>query len=199
MSIEPLAASLRQEGHRQATQILDRAREEAAEIAHALRHAATQDREEHLNARRAELSRQHAIALAQKRREVAQRVLATRARFLESVKDRVRARLPEMLTDTRYHDTIPDRIREALSYVGDKAATIHCPEALADLMTQLVSDHQHIAVRASPSAPPGITITVDDGVLTIDDTLHNLLERMMPQLSIDILKQLEPCHDTALG
>jgi vacuolar-type H+-ATPase subunit E/Vma4 len=191
MPIAQLLEALEREARAQAEAVLEEARAAAATVTRDADERLALRRADALGAREAELRAAGEAMLAEARRSGRRRVLEARRQLLERVFVAARALFPAAMTEPAYGAALPGHLAEALRAVGDGPAAVRCPEALVTSVRAAVADRKDVAVRGDAAAPPGVTVVTADDVIEVDDTLDGRLERLRPQLSLEVLARLE--------
>jgi len=114
-------------------------------------------------------------------------VAAARQRLIERVFGRARAGFADAIRSDAYAAALPHQLEEAFGYLGDRSATVRCPQALETAVRSLIGARRAVTVKADDETAPGIVVQTDDGSLTIDVTLEGRLGAMGAVLALDIV------------
>lgn len=199
MAIEPLIESICREADREAAALLHRARAEADRIDDEARAARSKARSGVIDERRSEWLSEDEPALAAARRDATREVLTARERLLDRVFRTVAAEFVDILRDPTYQATLKGLIDEALPFAGNRPATVICTDINAASVQEAVAARGDVGVRTEANARGGIMVVTDDGTVSIDNTLEGRLQRMKPQLAIELVEQVERHGDGGVG
>ena len=191
MALDELITALEEDANKQAHSELEQARVEAQRIATQARDQIVRRRAEFLVRMESDLREETEIGLVEARRRSRSIVLGARQRLLDRVFAAAETRLPGLLEERAYRDALPGELRTALSYVGDEPATIACSPQLSDTIEALVAGRAGTTTRPDDSVGSGFKVHSADGYVTVDVTLDARLERLRPQLSLEVLRELE--------
>jgi vacuolar-type H+-ATPase subunit E/Vma4 len=154
--------------------------------------------DERLRGRRAELAtareadRQAAVArgLIEPARDARRLVLLARARLVERVLVNARARLSEAETSAAYRESLPRVVAEALAALGAGAITLATHAGLvADLQRAVRDTRSDVTVVADQEISSGFRAKAADGRVEVDETLQGRLDRLAPDLALEIVRQ----------
>jgi vacuolar-type H+-ATPase subunit E/Vma4 len=182
LALDQLITALEEDAEKQAHTELEQARSEAHRIATHARDLIVRRRAEFLVRMENDLREETEIELVEARR---------RSRSIDRVFTAAEARLPSLLEQRAYRDALPEELRTALSYVGDEPATIACSPQLSGAIEALVAGRAGTTVLPDDSVGSGFKVVSADGYVTVDVTLDARLERLRPQLSLEVLRELE--------
>jgi vacuolar-type H+-ATPase subunit E/Vma4 len=191
LALDQLITALEEDAEKQAHTELEQARSEAHRIATHARDLIVRRRAEFLVRMENDLREETEIELVEARRRSRSIVLGARQRLLDRVFTAAEARLPSLLEQRAYRDALPEELRTALSYVGDEPATIACSPQLSGAIEALVAGRAGTTVLPDDSVGSGFKVVSADGYVTVDVTLDARLERLRPQLSLEVLRELE--------
>jgi vacuolar-type H+-ATPase subunit E/Vma4 len=191
MPLQDLLNALEREATTQAEALLAAAHAEAAEIAREADGRLARRRSDLLGSREAELRGVAATALGEARRKSRSTVLQARQRLLERVLAAARAQLPEALTSDAYRAALPEHVIQGLRAIGDEPAVIRCPEALVPVVQAVVASRHDVSVQGEPAGRSGVIIATADGAIEADNTLDGRIERMGPQLALEVLARFD--------
>jgi vacuolar-type H+-ATPase subunit E/Vma4 len=194
-----LIESIRREADREAAAVLVRARAEADRIDNEARAAWSEVRSRVIGERQSEWLREDEPALATARRNATREVLAARERLLDRVFQAVAAEFVDILRDPTYQATLKGLIDEALPFAGNRPATVICADMIAASVREAVAARGDVGVRTEANARGGVMVVADDGTVSIDNTLEGRLQRMKPQLAIELVEQVERYGDHGVG
>jgi vacuolar-type H+-ATPase subunit E/Vma4 len=191
MALDDLLAALERDAAAQAAAARAEAHAAADRIAHETDARLAGRRRDVLDARAETLRAAAALVLGDVRRRTRGQVLAAREALLERLMDAARARLPEVARGTEYRAALPERLREALSYLGDEAAVVRCPSALAGTVRAALPVEARATVVPDDAVGSGFRAARADGGVEIDETLEARLADLRPRLVIEILRRLD--------
>ena len=184
--LDHLLAALEREATGQGDAVRAAARAEADRITADAEARLARRRSDTLGARTAELRGEAEQALGEARRSGRKAVLQARERFLARVFDAARGMLPAALESSAYRTALPGHVADAVRAVGDEPAVIRCPAALREAVRSAVLGRTQLSVE-SDATHLGVTVTTADGAVIVDNTLEGRLERLRPQLAIQVL------------
>lgn len=192
MSMDRLIESLRGEARERAEEILAEAREEAERVR-------VEGREElrALKARRledveAEARAEAEAEVAAARREAAAVRLEARDRALERIFSRAHGRLSEAEGTEAYRRLATVDFARTRRYLGGREASLRCrPEAVDALGALAAKEGLELEVEPAAEAAPGFRVTSEEAGLEIDATLPTWLDRLRPELAIDLARRLD--------
>ena len=190
MAIETLLEALGSEAERDAQQVTDAARTEAARIRAEADARVAEQCNAALAAHEAELRASTDARRAAALRDARASRLRARDAFLDRVFSLVTARLPGTLDDPIHEDAVTQLAREALQYVpGD--AVVRCRASLARTLNGAAAALGSARIVADDSVTEGVVVAAEDGSVTIDNTLDSRLRWLRPRLTIDLLARFE--------
>ncbi len=188
MAIENLLESLeRRVAEREAT-IGREAESAAAELIGEADRAVAAERGAFRREREAALRREADAAITVARRDAARETLLARERLLSRVFAAASAKIPDLVRDARYLDTLAERVRDAAAFVGAREAVIHCTPGLGKRLRALVDG---MRVEESAEVGTGFVIGTADGSLAVNDTLERALARRRGDLAARVLERFE--------
>jgi len=218
VALAELLAALERDGRAQEEQILAAARAAAARIAAEAAAARAARRAASLGAEESALRAAAAAELAAARRAADRAVLEARARLLARVFAAAAARLADPATQRRLLRGTGDlgpqeasglrgRLAEVLA-LGPPApapapvpaaaaapaaaapalATLRCAPAILAEVRALLAERLDIAVVPDAAPLPGLRLESAGGTLVVDDSLGARLERLRPELAIEVLR-----------
>lgn len=190
MPLDHLLTALEREAGAQAEASVAAARAEAAEISRQADTRLGQMRQDALQAREADLRGAAEAALGEARRAARATVLEARQRLIDRVFETARGMLPGAGAGDAYRAALPQHIAEALAALGDQPAVIRCDAALADAVRTAVARKKHLVVRPEADARPGVVVATTDGTIEVDNTLDGRLERLRPQLALEVMARV---------
>ena len=190
--IDALLATLQREAETEISRVMDDARARAAEIIAAAEQRITLRREQTLEQRTATARTEHERALAGTRAAARAQVLAARAALLDRLFARLRAELPAVAGSAAYRAGLGRQLEHVRSFAGERSITVHCNPALAATLRNVMRKNGRLPVRPDPHVAGGFRLTTADGMLEIDATLEDRLERLRPQLALEALAALSP-------
>ena len=191
MPLDQLIAALGEDADQQAQSELEQARAEAARITAETRDEIVRRRAETLGRLETDLREETERELVETRRRSRGLVLGARQQLLDRVFMAAETRLPDLLDEPAYLSALPGELAVALSYIGEDPAIIHCSPPLAETIGALVAGREGITVQPDDAVGSGFTAVSGDGYVTVDVTLNARLERLRPQLSLEVLRELE--------
>lgn len=197
MPLDQLIAALGEDADAQAQSEVERARSEAARIAADARDEIVRRRAEALGRLEADLREETERELVDARRRSRRLVLGARQQLLDRVFAAAEARLPHLLDQPAYTAALPGELASALSYLGTDPATIHCSASMVGPIRALIAGWEGITVQPDDAVGSGFTAVSGDGYVTVDVTLDARLERLRPQLSLEVLRELEESRSVA--
>jgi vacuolar-type H+-ATPase subunit E/Vma4 len=189
LAIDELITALGEDAEKQARAELDQAKADAARITSQTRDQIVRRRAEFLVRLEADLREENEIELVEARRRSRSIVLGARQRLLDRVFVAAEARLPHLLDEATYRTALPDEVQLALTYVGGEPAVIRCSSSLTDAIRLLVADRPGTTVKADPVVGSGFKVASADGYVEVDCTLEARLQRLRPQLSLEVLRE----------
>lgn len=190
MPLEHLLAALEREATARGASMLAAAQAEADRVRQDGDALVAQRRAEALRAREAELRGAVEAALGEARLAGQLATLEARAHFLDRVFKSARALFPSAVTDDAYRAALPGHVAEALAAMGDEPAVIRCPEPLVSAVRAAVGAAAQVRVEGDPAAPAGLTAVSTDGAIEVDNTLVGRLDRLRPELALEVLARL---------
>lgn len=188
--IDHLLTALEREAAQQVAALRAAAEEEAARITHDADTRLAGRKRDALSAKEAELRGAAEAAVGAARRRARRGVLEARERFLTRVFDAARAMFPAALASDAFAAALPRLVTEALHPLSGEPTVIRCPATLGDAVRQATRGRERLAIECSPDAPPGITAATTDGAILVDNTLQGRLDRLRPQLTVDVLARM---------
>lgn len=189
MALEHLLAAIARDGEAAVARELDAARSEAERILAEARARVEARRADRLAARERELRASLEAELAAERRRAAGELLRARWRLVERILEAARAELPAAVESAGFAEVLPAQLDDALAYLGDDGGVVHCPPALAPLVSTLLAGRPGISVEPSTGLL-GIRVEAN-GAVEVDDTLDARLRRLGPRLAMDLLRLAE--------
>lgn len=190
MSLNGLLTALTAEANAEAERTLAEARREAERIRVEAETEVARRRTATLAAREAELRARAEGDLAEARRAARVEALAARHRMLEEIRAAARARLREVAREDAREDAWARLVVEALDYAGDEPGMLRCPPEWVESTRAVVRDEGRIRIETDESLT-GVEIVADNGAWVVDNTLEGRLDRLWPELAIEILRRLE--------
>jgi len=188
--IDRLLAALEREAAQEVGALRAAAETEAARIAQDADARVARRKREALGAREAALRATVETAIGTARRTARRGVLEARERVLGRVFDAARAMFPAALASDAFRVALPRHVAEALRPLSDEPAVITCPAALGDAVRRETRGRKNLTVEIAPAARPGITAATADRIILVDNTLEGRLERLRPQLTVDVLARM---------
>lgn len=190
MGLENLLHALERQTAEAARAEVEAARAEAARIeaeaeASLVRRTST-TLEEHAAVLRAGAER----TIAEARRSQRRRVLETRGQVLARVFSR--AETIVATDDAAPSDLLAVEVRQALAYVGDVPAVVHCAASAVERLRALLSERDDVTVQPDPSVGTGFRVGPADGSMLVDHTPERRLVALKPRLAIELLRRIEP-------
>jgi vacuolar-type H+-ATPase subunit E/Vma4 len=190
-ALERLLAAIERRVESEAGGILEAGRQEADRVA-----AIANERRER---RRAESTARMEAAgrleleteLLETRRDVQQRMLEARQRFLARARQALEALLVDAVGSVAYRDVLPGHLDDSLVYFGDEPAVIHCSPGIALPLRSLVAGRSQLTVREDPAVLDGFRVVSQDGTLQVDNTLHARLSSRWQSMAIELLRRAE--------
>ena len=190
MALADLLSTLESEGRARAEAVVTRARAEAEQITREAGVRAEARRAARLAERERELRARAAGALEAARREAVRRHLMARATVLERIFARVRQLLLEAAA-TVPRSSLGADLTRALGCLGGRPAVVRCHPQVAASIRDLVAGLPVTSVVPDPRVS-GLLVTAEDGSIEVDASLATRLDRLRPQLAIELLRDLEP-------
>jgi len=190
VGLEHLLQALERQAAETARAELEAARAEAARIeaeaAERLARRLSTSLEEQAVALRA--GAEHAIAEA--RRGQRRRVLEARELLLQ----RIFARASEIVATngSAAADLLAVEVRQALAYVGDVPAVVHCAPSVAERLRALLTERDGVTLQPDPALRAGFRVRAADGSVLVDHTPQRRLAALRPRLAIELLRRIEP-------
>jgi vacuolar-type H+-ATPase subunit E/Vma4 len=190
VSLEHLLHALERQAAETASAELEAARAEAARIeagaAEGLARRMTTGLEEQAEVLRASAER----VVADARRSERRRVLQAR----EEILARIFARAEEIVanSDPAPTDLLVVEVRQALDYVGNAPAVVHCAPTAVERLRALFSERDGLTVQPDPALPDGFRVRAADGSVLVDHTPERRLAALRPRLAIELLRRIEP-------
>lgn len=191
MALEHLLAALERDTEEQVSALLQEAAARAAAIRDETESAVTEQLATFEHRRRTALTAEAGTEVAEARERAGRRRLEARAAFLSAVFERARERLDEAAAREAGRAALVEQAREAVSFLGGAPGLLRCSPALAEPLTAAFPAGTSVEIRPDRTAPPGFTVTTADGHLTVDGTLAPRLERLRPQLAVDLMARVE--------
>lgn len=190
MSLKHLLHALERQAAEAVSTELEAARAEAARIeaeaAERLGRRMTTGLEEHAAVLRASAEG----AIAEVRRSQRRRVLEAR----EEILARIFARAEEIVAtgNSAPTDLLAVEVRQALDYVGNVPAVVHCATTAVERLRALLAERDGLAVQADPALRDGFRVRAADGSVLVDHTPERRLAALRPRLAIELLRRIEP-------
>jgi vacuolar-type H+-ATPase subunit E/Vma4 len=191
MALEELIAVLRREAESEVAAIQAAARAEAE---------AVQDRTAtEAAARRARVAavrehdREAAVeqALLPARKQARREILQARRELLERVLAAVRRHLPEALASPEYLATLPAQLVEALNCLGTRGGTLRFAPSLREAVRPVAAGHAGLKLASDRTIGSGFVVESADGVVRIDGTLEDRLERLADRMAFEVMADAE--------
>jgi vacuolar-type H+-ATPase subunit E/Vma4 len=191
MALADLLQALEREATARAEALVAEARGEAdrltaahvAELA-ARRQRALADRELALRA-----DGERSIIAARREAERAQ--LLARHELLARVHDRARQNLARHAETAQGRTAAGALVTRALTYLGEMPVNACAAPALVATIQAACTSRSNVAVAAAPDAGTGARLATADGSVEVDATLEGVLERLWPELAMDIARRAE--------
>lgn len=190
MSLNGLLAALTAEADAEVERTLAEARREAERIRVEAETAVARKRKATLAAREAEARARAEADLAEARRAVRVEVLEARRRMLEEIRAAGRARLRDAARDGTREDAWARLVAEALDYAGHEPGVLRCPPEWLGVARGVAGDAERVRIEADDSLT-GVQVAARDDSWIVDNTLDGRLDRLWPELAIEILRRLE--------
>lgn len=190
MALEHLLAAMEREARAKIEAARAEGEAEAGRIAAACGEGIARRRSETLAALETELRADSELRLAEARHRQQGELLVARAKMLEQVFAAARARFGEAIRSEAYVATLPARLAEALGFLEGEAAVVRCASELAPHLAGLVAGRPGVSVETDAGAAPGILVVSADGSVEVDNTLTGRLERLRPELSVEIVERV---------
>lgn len=164
MAVTDLIATLERQAEKEAAIALERGQQEAAELTRAARSQVELELSTDVAAYEARAHAENERALSEARRRLAHALLSSKERAVARVLERARERAIEALQSDRYRALVPQLRERARSKLGEAEVTIS-------------EDH-------------GLMIASSDGSISVDARILTRLEKLAPDLAIDIVAQI---------
>lgn len=191
MGMDRLLESLREDARERGEEILSRAREEAERVRAEGRDELRALRERRLEDVEAEARAAASGEVAAARREAAAARLRARDRVLERVFEGVRVQLSDAVGTEDYRRLARVDLGRTQSYVGGREGSLRCgPETVAVLEEAMADLGLEMAVDVDREAAPGFRAVAEGGSPEVDATLPTWLERLRPELAIELAGKL---------
>lgn len=187
-NIQALSRAVQSEARAEAEQILSDAEAKADAIRQRAREQAQAESQEILERARLEAEHLRSQRLAAARLQARKLRLERRERLLDQVFDTARQRMPTVQQWTDYDQIVRQWVREAVTYLGSKAARIRADEHTHGLLAGSALDElsQELDVQLQLGEPLehglGIVAETMDGHLRYTNTLQARLERWQDEL-----------------
>lgn len=192
MGMERLLDRLREEARSRCEELLVEAREEAERVRAEAREEIEELRRRRLGSVESETRAAVEREVAEARGEAAAARLEARASALDRVFERAVELLADAVTDPRYRDLARADFERAARYVGDREVSVRCPPAVGSVLQGLVREvGEDVEVVEDPDVDPGFRLVAADGFVEVDATLTTWLERLRPELAIEVTRRLE--------
>ncbi len=191
MALDDLLAALERDATAQAEAVRAEARGAADRIARETDARLAGRRRDVLEARAEALRAAAAVALGEVRWRARAQVLAAREELLDRLFEAAASRLPAAVRGADYRATLPGRLHEALSYLGDEPAMVRCPSALAATVRAALAAEARCTVAPDDAVGSGFRAATTDGTVEIDETLEARLAELRPRLAIEIQRRLD--------
>jgi vacuolar-type H+-ATPase subunit E/Vma4 len=190
MAVESLLDALGADADRDARQIVDAARAEAARICADADGRAARRCSEALASRAAELQLSSDARRARARRDARVQILRARETFLDRVFAAVEAELPGVLDAIERTRALEQLVREALDYFPSSRVIVRCRAALAERLSGMAESLGGLSIVPDESVAEGVIVEKDDRSAAVDNTLSARLRRLRPLLSIELLARI---------
>jgi vacuolar-type H+-ATPase subunit E/Vma4 len=131
-------------------------------------------------------------AIAEARRNERRQVLQAREQVLE----RIFARAAEIVATepdgSAQADLLALELRQALGYLGDVPAVVHCAPSVVARLRALLVEREGLTVQPDPAMRTGFRVRAADGSVLVDHTPERRLATLRPRLAIGLLRRIEP-------
>lgn len=199
MALSELLEHVEEVGEAEIERVLERGRARASRLVREAEERAARALEAHLSTEVARLRDELAPALAEARLVARRLVSEARRRFAARVLAEVERRLESLVSDPRYAGALGDELERCLAYVGNRPSTLRASKSLAPRLAEIARGRAGIAIEVDPSVATGFLLETDDGALLVDGTLRARLERMAPELQIELFRNWESRDEAAMG
>jgi vacuolar-type H+-ATPase subunit E/Vma4 len=190
VSLEHLLHALERQTAETARAELEAARAEAARIEAEALEARARRMSAGLEEQEVVLRASAERAIAEARRSERRRVLEAR----EEILARMFARAREIVAtgDSAPTDLLVVEVRQALDYVGNVPAVVHCAPSVDERLRALLAERDDLTVQPDPALRDGFRVRAADGSVLVDHTPERRLAALRPRLAIELLRRIEP-------
>lgn len=188
--IDALLATLERDAGAEIARVTEDARARAAELSAASDQRIAARRAAVLGQREADARAQHERALADARAAARVRVLSARAALLDRVFTALITELPRLAASAAYRAQLPSQVEDLLRFAGDDPVTVECAPALSTTLRQVIRTNGRLRIRPDSRIRAGFRLRTADGLIEIDASLENQVERLRPQLTLEALAAL---------
>jgi vacuolar-type H+-ATPase subunit E/Vma4 len=123
------------------------------------------------------------------RRDAERTRLLARHELLARVHDRVRGSLAQHTGTAQGRMAVVALVGRALTYLGDAPVRARAaPELVATVRTACAS-RSTVDVVSAPDAGTGARLAAADGSVEVDATLESVLDRLWPEVAMDIVRR----------
>lgn len=194
MALNDLLDSLERRAEAETRARLAAARAEAERIMEAARREAEGKRRERLAEAEASIRASLEKDLLEARRSARTRTLEVRRLLLDRILTRAHARVQSALGEEAYRARLRSGVAEALRYI-DGPVVLECDVAVesgvAAALQELGIGKREVSVRSAPESTGGFRALSTDERVIVDATLGDRLDRMRPDLTIELLRHVE--------
>lgn len=190
MSSADLNSELRKRAEETAESILRAAQADADRIAADAERLVEDRQEALLTSKENEYQSESRSVIASERQEAMRLVLLARTQLVERVLDEARSLLPEAVRTEAYRSRLAAELANALAFVDAGGVVVRCSEVLEPAVRDALETKPDARVEASSELGSGFSMAGREGTVQIDGTLETRLERLTPQLAIEIHERL---------
>ena len=199
MSPEDLSSELRRTAEASAATILEQARSEAQRLTDEADRLIERRLRDSLERKEAELRSEARLSIASAKHEAMRALLLAKARLIDRVIERAKAKLPAASRSEAYLAGLPSQLEAALRFVDqDGPVRIQCPAFLLQAVKSAAPDRPGLEVEADPELTTGFVVLGQGGSIKVDKRLERALDEASADLAIAIQEQLEELEDAVL-
>jgi vacuolar-type H+-ATPase subunit E/Vma4 len=128
-------------------------------------------------------------AVAEARSSQRRRVLEAREQLLA----RIFARAGELVAtgDSVPAESLEMEVRQALGYLGDAPAVVHCSPSVVELLRAVMAETDGLTVQPDTAIRAGFRVRAADGSVLVDHTPERRLATLKPRLAIELVRRIE--------
>jgi vacuolar-type H+-ATPase subunit E/Vma4 len=191
LGIDELVDRLERDADARVASIEARAQAEVQAIEAAAEQVSAQARDAALARRRTERRARLDREITEARKAARADRLRAQHAALDRALSRAAAWLDAIDRDEAYLAALPERLEEALRFVGERAARVRCRPPLGPRLRDAVAGRPEVTVEEVPAMAAGFSVVTRDGSMEVDDTLPARLARLRPRLLIELLAEVD--------